>query len=286
MPPSVSCLEERQWRERKAALLQGLARFERLAVAFSGGVDSSVLLHAACLALGDRAVGVIADSPSLPRRELEAARSTAAALGARLVVLATDELSDPGYRANAGERCYHCKRTLFTAMRAWAQREGVADLAFGEIADDLLDQRPGRRAAGEAHVHAPLREAGFGKHDVRRWAGEHALPVADKPASACLASRLPLGTPVTRARLARVERAEGALADLGLRVLRVRDHGRQARVEVGRGELERARALGPALEQALHAAGFLEWELGLYVPPAERVVPQAPVSAPDQGRPR
>jgi uncharacterized protein len=263
-------VDPRAWSTRCEALLARLGRFERLAVAFSGGVDSSVLLHAAGRALGVRAVGVIADSPSLPRRELAAARETAAALGARLVVLSTDELADPGYRANAGERCFFCKRALFDAMRGWAAREGIEDMAFGELVDDLADDRPGRRAAREARVHAPLVEAGFTKADVRRWAREHALPVADKPASACLASRLPVGTPVTRERLLRVERAEDALADLGLRVLRVRDHGAQARLEVGRDELARARELADAVERALRAAGFEGWELGLYVPPAER----------------
>jgi uncharacterized protein len=262
--------DERGWSARCAGLLARLSRFERLAVAFSGGVDSSVLLHAAGCALGARAVGVIADSPSLPRRELAAARQTAAALGARLVVLATDELADPGYRANAGERCYFCKRALFDAMRAWAAREGVEDLAFGELVDDLTDDRPGRRAAREARVHAPLVEAGFSKADVRRWAREHALPVADKPASACLASRLPVGTPVNRERLARVERAEDALKDLGLRVLRVRDHGAQARLEVGRDELARVQELADAVERGLLASGFEAWELGVYVPPGER----------------
>jgi uncharacterized protein len=260
----------RAWSARCAGLIERLSRFERLAVAFSGGVDSSVLLHAAGLALGGRATGVIADSPSLPRRELAAARETAAALGTRLVVLATDELADPGYRANAGERCYFCKRALFDAMGAWAAGEGIADLAFGELVDDLADDRPGRRAAREARVHAPLVEAGFTKDDVRRWAHEHALPVADKPASACLASRLPVGTPVTRERLARVERAEDALAELGLRVLRVRDHGERARLEVGRDELACARELADAVERRLLAAGFEAWELGVYVPPAER----------------
>jgi uncharacterized protein len=271
-------VDARAWEARVAALLARLAGFERLAVAFSGGVDSSVLLHAARLALGDAAVAVLADSPSLPRRELASARATAAALGAPLVVLVTDELSDPDYRANAGQRCYSCKRELFERMRGWARAEGLRDLAFGEIADDLLDERPGRRAAQEARVHAPLAEAGFSKQDVRRWAREHALPVAEKPASACLASRLPVGTPVTRARLARIERAEDALKDLGLRVVRVRDHGERARVEVGRDELERARGQSDALDRALRRTGFSEWELGVYVPPGERsAAPRGPL---------
>ncbi len=256
--------EDEPWRRRCQALLGELARFERLAVAFSGGVDSSVLLHAAVLALSERAVGVIADSPSLPRRELVAARATAVAIGARLIELATGELEDPSYRANRGDRCYHCKLALFDAMRAWARREAVRDLAFGEIADDLLLDRPGRRAALEARVHAPLARAGFSKLDVRRWAREHALPVAEKPASACLASRLPLGTRVTRERLARIERAEAALCDLGLSVLRVRDHGPCARLEVGRDELAFAQQHHDAIEAALFRAGFSGFELSEY----------------------
>ena len=239
-------------------------------MAFSGGVDSGVLLAAARAVLGEGAYGVIADSPSLARSELASARATAAAIGAPLVVVRTDELDDPDYRANAGQRCYHCKRALFDAMQTWARAEGVRDLAFGEIADDLLEERPGRRAAREARVHAPLAEAGFSKEDVRRWAREHGLHVAEKPASACLASRLPLGTEVTRARLARVERAEDALRDLGLEVLRVRDLGARARLEVGRGELERARTLAGAIATALAQAGFDGYALEPYLSPLER----------------
>jgi len=272
----VSALEQRpeddaaRWSERCTALVAVLGRFERLAVAFSGGVDSGVLLAAARDVLGAGAFGVIADSPSLARRELASAHATAAAIGAQLVVVRTDELDDPLYRANAGQRCYHCKRALFDAMQAWARAAGVRDLAFGEIADDLLEDRPGRRAAREARVHAPLAEAGFTKQDVRRWARERGLALAEKPASACLASRLPLGTEVTRERLARVERAEDALRDLGFAVLRVRDLGARARVEVGRGELERARALASAIDAALSQAGFDGYALEVYVPPLER----------------
>jgi uncharacterized protein len=255
----------------KVALLQArLAALPSAAVAFSGGVDSSVLLHAAHAALGARAAALIADSPSLPRRELEAARAVAARIGARLVVVATDELDDPRYRANAGDRCYFCKSALFRAMEPWARAQGFAALLFGEIADDALDDRPGARAARERGVLAPLAECGFTKEDVRRYARERGLPVADKPASACLASRLPPGTAVTRERLARVEACEDALRDLGLAQLRVRDHGEAARVEVGRGELQRAQGLWPRIQAELAARGFPRSELAAYVPPAER----------------
>ena len=149
----------------------------RVAVAFSGGVDSAVLLHVARAELGDGAVGVIADSPSLPRQELADARALAAAMGATLQVLSTREMDEPRYRANTGDRCYFCKSALFAAMEPWAQGQGFSALAFGEITDDLLDDRPGARAAGEFGVVAPLRQAGFSKEDVRRYAGEAGLPV-------------------------------------------------------------------------------------------------------------
>ncbi|MCY2960586.1 MAG: ATP-dependent sacrificial sulfur transferase LarE [Planctomycetota bacterium] len=255
---------------RVEALRFALGRIESLAVAYSGGVDSSVLLHAAHGRLGDRAVGVIADSASLPRRELEQAREVAARIGAHLVVLATAEMDDPRYRANAGDRCYFCKSALFDALEPWARANGFEHVAFGEIADDALDVRPGGRAAHERGVRAPLVEAGFTKDDVRRYAREHGLPVADKPASACLASRLPVGTAVTPERLARIEAAEDALRDLGYRVLRVRDHGELARVEIGTAEIEAARASPGRIEAAVRAAGFALLELAVYVPPAER----------------
>lgn len=256
--------------ERLAALRDGLRALENVAVAFSGGVDSSVLLHAAHAELGARAVAVIADSPSLPRRELDDARTTARAIGAELTVLATDELDDERYRANAGDRCYFCKSALFRAMEPWARARGFAALAFGEIADDLLDHRPGAKAAREFGVVAPLSAAGFTKEDVRRYAREHGLDVADKPASACLASRLPVGTRVTPERLARVERAESALRELGLSQLRVRDHGDTARVEVGGSELAFAQAREPEIRARLSAVGFARVELAQYFTPLER----------------
>lgn len=253
---------------RVARLRADLAALPDLAVAFSGGVDSSVLLHAAHAALGERAVGVIADSPSLPRRELAEARAVSAAIGARLVVLRTEELAREGYRANDGLRCYWCKRTLFEDMRAWARGAGFTCLAFGEVLDDRLDDRPGARAASELAVTAPLSSAGLSKEDVRRYAREHGLAVHDKPASACLASRIPRGTAVTRERLARVEEAEERLRGLGLRVLRVRDHGTRARVEVGAEERDAAEALRGEIAGRLLDLGFAALELATYRRPA------------------
>jgi uncharacterized protein len=253
--------------ERLRAHLDALGR---VAVAFSGGVDSSVLLHAAVSRLSSDAVALIADSPSLPRRELAEARGVAAVIGAELIVLRTDELEDERYRENRGDRCYHCKAALFSAMESWARERGFAALAFGEITDDHRDDRPGARAAREFGVVAPLSASGFSKDDVRRYAREVGLSVADKPASACLASRLPVGTRVTRERLARIEACEEELRALGLRHLRVRDHGRAAQVEVGAREIEFARELWSEIAAALERRGFAEARLTPYVPPAER----------------
>jgi uncharacterized protein len=248
-----------------------LRELGRVAVAVSGGVDSSVLLHAAVRVLGpEAAIGVIADSASLARRELEEARRVAVAVGARLVELRTDELGDPGYVANAGDRCYFCKAALFRAMAAFAREAGIPWLAFGEIADDALDHRPGRRAADEFEVTAPLAEAGWTKADVRAYAHAVGLEVADKPASACLASRIPVGTAVTPEALAQVERAEDALRALGLRQLRVRHRGTLARVEVAPGELPTAEARLADLAAALRTAGFDGVELAPYLSPQER----------------
>ncbi len=254
-----------------AVLDQRLRDLGRVAVAVSGGVDSSVLLHAAVRVLGaEDAVGVIAVSASLARRELAEARDVARAIGARLVELSTDEGDDPRYQANAGDRCYFCKAALFRAMERFARAEGIPWLAFGEIADDVHDHRPGARAAREFGVVAPLAEAGWTKDDVRGYARAVRLEVADKPASACLASRIPVGTVVTPERLAVVERAEEVVRTFGLRQLRVRHHGALARLEVGAGELAFARQHEAALRSALGEVGFSRLEIAAYVPPSER----------------
>lgn len=253
--------------ERLEELLAGLGP---LAVAFSGGVDSSVLLHAGLRALGANCVAVIADSPSLPREELRQAVELAEAVQAELIVVHTDEMTDERYVANAGDRCYFCKSALFERMSAWARDRGFAHLAFGEITDDLLDDRPGAKAASEFGVRAPLREAGFDKLDVRRYAREANLNVADKPASACLASRIPRGVPVTRERLATVEAAEALVRERGVRVLRVRHHGSRALLEVGEPEFESVRDRVAEFEALLAPLGFEELVLGVYRAPAER----------------
>lgn len=249
---------------RRNELDRLLRSFPDLVVAFSGGVDSSVLLHAAAQALGPRAVALIGDSASLPRRELLEARAFAAALGVRCERLATDELASEDYRRNDGQRCFHCRHALFTGMERWARTQGFHVLAYGEITDDLGEHRPGRVAAERFEVRAPLRECGFSKEDVRRYARDNGLAVADKPAAACLASRLPPGTRVTPEALARVEEAEERVRALGFGLLRVRDHGGRARVEVDELELARAQGARDEIAARLRALGFHELELAPY----------------------
>ncbi|MBK8180724.1 MAG: TIGR00268 family protein [Planctomycetes bacterium] len=253
---------------RRARLFRLLDDLRSVAVAFSGGVDSAVLLHAARARLGAGAVGVIADSASLPRAELEEARALARSMGAELVLLSTPELEDPRYQANDARRCYYCKQALFEVLSAFCRARSLAHGAFGETADDRLLVRHGSEAAREAGIVAPLAEAGFTKADVRRYAREAGLSCAEKPASACLASRLPTGTVVTRARLSRVERAEGLVRARGFSVVRVRDLGSLGRLEVGEGELSRAEHCRIALAEDLEQAGFADFELAVYRAPA------------------
>jgi uncharacterized protein len=230
-----------------------------VAVAFSGGVDSAVVLRACLEHLGAaRVVAVTGRSASLKPKELEDAAALAASLGARHEVVDTDELADPAYVANAPDRCFHCKTELYGTVAAVARRLGVASVADGLNADDRLDERPGARAAADAGVRSPLREAGLGKEDVRRLARAWGLPVWDKPAEPCLSSRIPFGTPVTVERLDRVRAAEAVLASLGFRVHRVRHHESVARVELPAADLDRA--LRPEVRRALvdgiKAAGY------------------------------
>jgi len=242
IPPD---LDER--RERLLAVLRDLGS---VAVAFSGGIDSTVVAMAARLALGDAAVAVTADSPSVPRAEIADAEALARRIGIRHVVVETDEFADADYVRNDGSRCYHCKSELYTQIESLVPTLGVAAVCSGANLDDLGDYRPGLVAAAEHRVRHPLQEAGFTKAHVRALAHAWGLPTWDKPASPCLSSRLAPGVQVTPERTARVEAAEVYLRGLGYRECRVRLHeGELARIEVPAGEL--ARLLEPGVMDAL-----------------------------------
>lgn len=225
-------------------------------VGFSGGVDSALLARVAHDVLGDRALAVTAQSPSLPARELRAARELARQCGFRHKVIATGELENPEYATNPRNRCYFCKSELFTHLQALAARRGYRWLAYGENQDDQGDHRPGAAAAAERGVRAPLKEAGLTKSEIRTLARELGLPVWDKPAFACLASRFPYGTPITPERLAQVEACEDCLWELGFRQFRVRYHGEVARIEVDRAEMIRLLDLAAEVTRRFQAAGF------------------------------
>jgi uncharacterized protein len=225
-------------------------------VAFSAGVDSTFLLAIAREALGDRAVALTAHSPSVPSAEREEARALARRLGVRLVEVESHEAEDPRYLANPPDRCYFCKGELYRLCEEVARAEGLAAVLDGFNADDRRDHRPGHRAARERAVRSPLAEAGLAKDEIRAWSEALGLPTWDKPQMACLASRIPYGTPITPERLARVERAEAGVRRLGLRQFRVRDHGDVGRVEVAAEEMDLAFSRRDALAEAVRGAGF------------------------------
>jgi pyridinium-3,5-biscarboxylic acid mononucleotide sulfurtransferase len=244
--------------EKIALLHAQLAALPGVVVAFSGGVDSTMLLHACRQALGDRCVAVTADSPSLPRTELAETAELARDLGVRHVVLPTHELEQQGYRQNAGDRCYYCKKELFVTVARRRAEIGPESwpVAYGAIVDDLGDHRPGQKAAAEHQVLAPLIDAGFAKTDVRRYSREHGLRTADKPSFACLSSRVPYGTSIDAPLLSQIERAEQVLRGLGFRQFRVRHHGDVARIELAPEEIAHAVAHREALALAVQATGY------------------------------
>lgn len=243
-----------------------LAANAPLVIAYSGGVDSAFLLAEAYRVLAERVLGVIADSPSLPRAALADALAVARAIGANVEVVKTLELDNPDYAANPPNRCYFCKAELFQRLDALAMERGFSAIAYGENADDMGHDRPGRKAAAEFRIIAPLRDAGLTKGEIRALSREMGLPTADAPAQPCLSSRIPWGTPVTPGALGMVERGEEHLRALGFRIFRVRHlvtqgGGLLARVLVAPGEMEDARRQAAEIERGLVAAGYAAVEL-------------------------
>lgn len=228
----------------------------RVVVAFSGGVDSSLVAYVAAAMLGENALAVTSGSKSLKRSDLALAGELAERWGMRHRVIVTDEVSNPAYRANPVNRCFHCKTSLYDALTRIAQSEGFDHILNGTNTDDLGDHRPGLQAAGNYRVASPLVDAGFAKADIRALAAQLGLENAQKPQAACLSSRFPYGSHITEARLAQVEAAEDALAALGFSQFRVRHHEEVARIELTPAELPKALQLREDIEQRVKAAGY------------------------------
>jgi len=244
--------------EKERGLLARLGELRSVIVALSGGTDSAYLAWAAHRALGEKALSVTALSESYSAYDREQVEIFLKATGVRHEFVVTRELENPAYRANAADRCYYCKDELFSVLDGLAKEREFAAVAYGVNADDTSDFRPGHRAAAEHQVLTPLLEAKLYKEEIRFLAKRAGLPCWDRPASACLSSRLPYGTEVTSERLSLVERGEAALRELGFRQFRVRLHDKLARVELAQDELQRGLEpkMAAAIAQALKAAGF------------------------------
>ncbi len=233
---------------KQAALFDNLRGLGSVIVAYSGGADSAYLAWAAHEVLGDKVVAITADSASIPESHKRDAEQFAAAHGFRHEYIATNEFENPDYVKNAPDRCFHCKDELFTQLAAESAKRGIAHVVYGVNSDDLGDYRPGQRAAQLHSVKAPLVEAGLTKAEIRELSRRAGLATWDRPASACLSSRIPYGTPVTIQNVKTVERGEEEIRALGFRQFRVRFHGDLVRIEIAPEEL--ARALNPGMARA------------------------------------
>ena len=244
--------------QKEIVLLSRLSEAGSLIVALSGGADSAYLAWAAQRALDDRALSITALSPSFSAHDRAEVEQFVRAFQIQHEFVDTHEMENPAYRANAADRCFYCKDELFSVLDAIARQRGFTATAYGVNADDTLDFRPGHRAAKEHRVLAPLLDVGLRKSEIRQLSQRAGLPTWDRPASACLASRVPYGTEVTPARLTMIERGEAALRELGFRQFRVRLHDELARVEIAPEEMDRAlsKETSAAISQALKRAGF------------------------------
>jgi len=237
-------------------LKDDIGRLGRVIVAFSGGVDSSLVAYVAAEALGDNALAVTSGSKSLKRSDLALSGELAEKWGMQHRIIVTDEILKPEYRANPVNRCFHCKTSLYEALEQIADEEGYDHVLNGTNTDDLGDHRPGLVAAKNFEVVSPLVDAGFDKRDIRALAESLGLENAQKPQAACLSSRFPYGSHITEARLAQVEAAEDALAELGFSQFRVRHHEEVARIELVAEELPRALELRDSIQERLKAVGY------------------------------
>ena len=243
--------------EKLAELEEIFSGLENALIAYSGGVDSTLLLKIAHDMLGNNAAGLIVISPTLPQRELEEAREIAKGLGVQLIEMNSREMELPVFTANSDRRCYYCKDHRYQKLNEYAVEKGYQNLLDGGNVDDLGDYRPGQQAAKEQAVRSPLMEAGFTKDDIRELARELELPNWNKPSSACLASRIPYGVEITPVLLQQIETAENILFDLGFKEYRVRYHGDIARIEIPLGDFQRIMDHRLKIIEELNKLGFI-----------------------------